>query len=250
MESPTSAVQVKDCSINKPLHIESRDKLVTLLLQTALIIINRMDIIRKQFDVSAERDSKANQEGRTRKTRTVTFRVDSRIVDGLQREADNNGVSLNILVNQLLKRYYDWGKYESKLNMMPVPKVILSSCMDISVDVIREIGTKGIEEYRNKIVRHAAEIAFDAMKDAVLLMKNQYNLWDVLEVLREYMRASGIKADHRIAGRKNIFVIQHEMGENWSLFTQELLKLIFERLAKVRAESKITPNTTVVEVTL
>jgi hypothetical protein len=40
------------------------------------------------------------------------------------------------------------------------------------------------------------------------------------------------------------------MGENWSLFTQELLKLIFERLAKVRAESKITPNTTVVEVTL
>jgi hypothetical protein len=209
-----------------------------------------MDIIRKQFDVSAERDSKANQEGRTRKTRTVTFRVDSRIVDGLQREADNNGVSLNILVNQLLKRYYDWGKYESKLNMMPVPKVILSSCMDISVDVIREIGTKGIEEYRNKIVRHAAEIAFDAMKDAVLLMKNQYNLWDVLEVLREYMRASGIKADHRIAGRKNVFVIQHEMGENWSLFTQELLKLIFERLAKVRVESKITPNTTVVEVTL
>jgi len=62
----------------------------------------------------------------------VTFRVDSRIVEGLQREADINGVSLNILINQLLKRYYDWGKYESKLNMMSVPKVMLSSCMDIS----------------------------------------------------------------------------------------------------------------------
>jgi hypothetical protein len=209
-----------------------------------------MDSAREELDVSLGQDTKPNYEGRAKKTRTVTFRVDSRIADGLQREADNAGVSLNILVNQLLKRYYDWGKYESKLNMMPVPKVMLSSCMDISVDIVREFDTKGTEEYRYKIVRHAAEIAFDAIKDAVLLMKNQYNLWDVLEVLREYMRASGIKADHRISGRKNIFVIQHEMGENWSLFTQELLKLIFERLAKVRIESRITANTTVVEVTL
>lgn len=209
-----------------------------------------MDSIREELDTSGESNSKVDQGGRAKKTRTVTFRVDSRIVDGLQREADNSGVSLNILVNQLLKRYNDWGKYESKLNMIPVPKVILSSCMDMLVEIVREIDTKRTEEYRNKIVRHAAEIAFDAMKDAVLLMKNQYNLWDVLEVLRQYMKASGIKADHRIAGRKNIFVIQHEMGENLSLFTQDMLKLIFERLAKVKIESKITPNTTVVEVTL
>ncbi|MDQ4018166.1 MAG: hypothetical protein M3129_06450 [Thermoproteota archaeon] len=209
-----------------------------------------MDSIREELDASGESNSKVDQGGRAKKTRTVTFRVDSRIIDGLQREADNNGISLNILVNQLLKRYYDWGKYESKLNMIPVPKVILSSCIDMLVEIVREIDTKRTEEYRNKIVRHAAEIAFDAMIDAILLMKNQYNLWDVLEVLRQYMKASGIKADHRIAGRKNIFVIQHEMGENLSLFTQDILKLIFERLAKVKIESKITPNTTVVEVTL
>jgi len=209
-----------------------------------------MDSTREELDASADYNSKLDQGGRAKRTRTVTFRVDSRIVDGLQREADNNGVSLNILVNQLLKRYNDWGKYESKLNMIPVPKVILSSCMDMLVEIVREIDTEHTEEYRNKIVRHAAEIAFNAMKDAVLLMKNQYNLWDVLEVLRQYMRASGIKADHRIAGRKNIFIIQHEMGENLSLFTQDILKLIFERLAKVKVESKITPNTTVVEVTL
>lgn len=209
-----------------------------------------MDSIREELDASGESNSKVDQGGRAKKTRTVTFRVDSRIVDGLQREADNSGVSLNILVNQLLKRYNDWGKYESKLNMIPVPKVILSSCMDMLVEIVREIDTKRTEEYRNKIVRNAAEVAFDAMKDAVLLMKNQYNLWDVLEVLRQYMKASGIKADHRIAGRKNIFVIQHEMGENLSLFTQDILKLIFERLAKVKIESKITPNTTVVEVNL
>jgi hypothetical protein len=91
-----------------------------------------MNRVREEFDISAESDYKVNQGARARKTRTVTFRVDSRIVEGLQRKADINGVSLNILINQLLKRYYDWGKHESKLNMMSVPKVMLSSCMDIS----------------------------------------------------------------------------------------------------------------------
>jgi hypothetical protein len=40
------------------------------------------------------------------------------------------------------------------------------------------------------------------------------------------------------------------MGEHWSLFAKELLRLIFENLAKVKAEISITPNTTRAEVTL
>jgi hypothetical protein len=89
------------------------------------------------------------------------------------------------------------------------------------------------------------------MKDSVLFMKKQYNLWVVLSVLEEYMKVSGINADHKIEGsRKHVFIIQHELGENWSLFTKELLALIFEKLANVKAEINVTPNTTVAEVVL
>jgi hypothetical protein len=73
----------------------------------------------------------------------------------------------------------------------------------------------------------------------------------VLSVLEEYMKVSGINADHKIEGsRKHVFVINHELGENWSLFTKELLSLIFENLASVKAEISVTPNTTVAEVVL
>jgi uncharacterized protein (UPF0216 family) len=51
-------------------------------------------------------------------------------------------------------------------------------------------------------------------------------------------------------GRKHVFIIQHELGENWSLFTKELQKLVFENLAKVRAEVNVTRNTTIAEVIL
>jgi hypothetical protein len=45
-------------------------------------------------------------------------------------------------------------------------------------------------------------------------------------------------------------VIQHDLGENWSLFTKELFEIIFEKLAKVKIETSITPNTTKAEVIL
>jgi hypothetical protein len=154
-------------------------------------------------------------------------------------------------VNQALKRYEEWDRYESRIGMMPVSKVMLSSLIDKSIKIAKNTGIKDIEPYRDEIIKSAAEIAFSIMKDSVLFMKKQYNLWAVLSVLEQYMKVSGINSDHRIEGeRKHVFIIKHELGENWSLFTKELLKFIFENLAKVKVEVSITPNTTVAEVIL
>lgn len=201
-------------------------------------------------DDYSERMSMEDSQQQPKKTRSVTFRIDSSVVDELQREADGKEVSLNVLVNQILKRYSEWDRYENKLGIIPVPKIMLSSLMDKAVTVAKSRGIKDIEPYRDEIIKKAAEIAFNILKDSVLFMKKDYNLWVVLSVLQDYMKVSGINADHIIQGRKHVFVIQHELGENWSLFTQELLKIIFERLAKVKIETSITPNTTKAEVIL
>jgi hypothetical protein len=140
-----------------------------------------------------------------------------------------------------------------KGGMMPVPRAMLTSLIDKAIDLAKKNGIKeqDIEPLRDQIIKQAAEVAFNLMKDAVLFMKKQYNLWVVLAVLQDYMKVSGINSDHRIEdGGKHVFVIQHELGENWSLFTKELMELIFENLAKVRAEITITANMTVAEVIL
>jgi len=187
----------------------------------------------------------------SRKTRSMTFRIDASVIDELQTESDTREISLNVLVNQVLKRYIEWDRYESKIGMMPVPKLMLSTLIDKAINVAKSSGIKDVERYRDDIIKQAAKIAFDLMKDSVLYMKKQYSLWVVLAVLEEYMKVSGINADHKLEGsRKHVFVIQHELGENWSLFTKELLTLIFENLANVKAEFHVTPNTTVAEVTL
>jgi hypothetical protein len=190
---------------------------------------------------------------KSKKTQSITFRLDSHTIDELQREADQNQISLNVLVNQVLKRYSDWDRYESRIGMMPVPKAMLTSLIDKAIDMAKKNGIKeeDIGPFRDEIIKQAAHVAFDIMKDAVLFMKKQYNLWVVLSVLQEYMKISGINSDHRIeGGRRHVFVIQHELGENWSLFTKELLRLIFENLANIRAEVNVTANMTIAEVIL
>lgn len=185
------------------------------------------------------------------KTRSITFRLDSETVDRLQNEADGHEITLNVLVNQVLKRYNEWDAMEIKLGMMPVPKLLLTTLIDKSISIAKEAGIKDVERYRDEIIKEAAKMAFDLMKDSVLFMKNKYNLWVVLAVLQEYMKVSGIKSDHRMEGSsKHIFVIQHELGENWSLFTKELLNLIFENLANVKAEISVTRNTAIASVIL
>jgi hypothetical protein len=200
--------------------------------------------MQKEIESGSQSDSSA------RKTRSITFRLDSNVIDELQTEADNNETSLNVLVNQILRRYEQWDRYESKIGMMPVPKVMLSALIEKAVEAGKKAGIKNIEQYKEDIIKHAAQIAFGLMKDSVLYMKRQYNLWVLLSVLQEYMKVSGINSDHQIEGRKHVFVIQHDLGENWSLFVKEVLRIIFEDLAKVKAEIRITPNTTVAEVVI
>ena len=133
----------------------------------------------------------------SKKTRSVTFRLDSSVIDELQSEADSREISLNVLVNQVLKRYSEWDRFENKIGMMPVPKIILSSLIDKAISVAKSSGIKDVDRYRDDIIKQAAQLAFGLMKDSVLFMKRQYNLWAVLSVLEEYMKVSGIKADHK-----------------------------------------------------
>jgi uncharacterized protein (UPF0216 family) len=65
------------------------------------------------------------------------------------------------------------------------------------------------------------------------------------------MKVAGIKSDHRLeTERRHVFIVQHELGENWSLFAKELLSKIFIELAQVRAEISTTSNTVKAEINL
>jgi hypothetical protein len=183
-----------------------------------------------------------------KKSRNITFRLDSYIVDELQRDANQNEISLNVLINKILRMYVEWGRYEHKLGLMPVPQNFFSSLIQETIRLAESNGIS-IEPYKEKLIKYSAEVAFSTIKESVILMRKKSDLWSVLSVLQEYMKVSGITSDHRIEeGKKHIFVIQHELGEYWSFFAKELLNLIFYNLANVSAKIHITQKSIIAEV--
>ncbi|HET9806465.1 MAG TPA: hypothetical protein VFP49_06135 [Nitrososphaeraceae archaeon] len=108
----------------------------------------------------------------SQKSKSTTFRLDSFVLGELQRDANQNEISLNGLVNKILKEYIEWGKYERKLGLIPVPKILLSSLIRETM-ILAESNGIPIKAYREKLIKYAAEIAFSNIKDCVIVMKKK-----------------------------------------------------------------------------
>jgi hypothetical protein len=53
--------------------------------------------------------------------------------------------------------------------MMPVPKLMLATLIDETVQVGLNSGISGIDSSRDRILKNAAKITFNLMRDSVLL---------------------------------------------------------------------------------
>lgn len=61
------------------------------------------DVLIDAFTNSAGVRKDESRSDKPKKSQSITFRLDSYTIDELQREADQNQISLNVLVNQALK---------------------------------------------------------------------------------------------------------------------------------------------------
>ncbi|MDH2906896.1 MAG: hypothetical protein PXX83_02235 [Candidatus Nitrosotalea sp.] len=169
-------------------------------------------------------------------TRSISYRLPEYIVNELETEAMQKEVSQNVLVKQILEKYVRWDRFADKIGIIPVPK-----------EILKILGDEMKGDEINKII----DIMIPMIKDWVMFMKGNYDLKRAIEALEDYMRASGMISDHRTEGGTHHFIIQHNLGIKWSLFTEQLLKQIFHQfLPGLAMQCKTTPNTTIASIAL
>ena len=169
-------------------------------------------------------------------TRSITYRLPAKIVEELETEAMKKNISQNVLVKQILEKYVHWDRFGDKIGMIPIPKGILDS-----------LGAEMDGEDINQIIKSVLPL----IKDTVLFMKGKYDLKRCIETLEDYIQASGMKSDHRIEGELHHFIIQHELGINWSFFTEQLLKEIFNSfMPDKNIKFQTTKNTIIATIAL
>ena len=169
-------------------------------------------------------------------TRSITYRLPERLVEELETEAMQKNISQNVLVKQILEKYVDWYRFSEKIGMIPVPKGILQTLGE-------DMDGKEIDEIINVI--------FPMIKETVMFMKGGYDLKRCIETLENYMKASGMKSDHRIEGDLHHFIVQHDLGLKWSVFTEQLLTQVFRSfLPDKDLKFQITDATVILTISL
>ena len=169
-------------------------------------------------------------------TRSITYRLPETLINELDDEARQKKISQNVLVRQILEKYIQWDRYSSKMGMIPVPKEILQTLGG-------NLDGKDIDAIIN--------VLFPVIKNTVMFIKGGFDLERCIETLEEYMRTSGMNSDHRVDGNLHSFIIQHDLGIKWSVFTEQLLTQIFRNFASDKdLKFQTTDSTVILKVVL
>jgi hypothetical protein len=151
-----------------------------------------------------------------KKTSTITLRIDDHVMRFLRDEAEHSGISLNSFINQALKRFVEWDVYESKVGMMPVAKPI----------VIELFNKMSKEETADM----ALNIGKNVVHDIALFMKNKLDLDSFLSWFETRMKCSSIETNHSVENDLHVYMLKHDLGENWSLYHKIVLELMFNEV--------------------
>jgi hypothetical protein len=171
-------------------------------------------------------------------TSTGTFRLDSELLDALKEEAEQKRTSLNTLISQVLRLHMEYHTFASKGGMISMPKSLLMRLME------------RLEE--KEVIQLSEHIAKNDLKDTILMMKSEYTAESVMDFIESWTRVGGYPYRHHVESGDNNnngkperihnFVIQHDMGERWSLYFVELFRFAFEQTGN-KIDFQHTPNT-------
>ena len=81
--------------------------------------------------------------------------------------------------------------------------------------------------------------------DIGLLLKGEFTLLSFLNILENWSRISSFAYKHEVTNEVHNYIIQHDMGSNYSFFVKEIIQYILQEMFKVKLDSTITENTVV-----
>ena len=155
-----------------------------------------------------------------RKSESVSFRIDSKVLKNLRREAEQKDISTNTLVNKLIKDHLNWHSTAAKAGFIFIRRPFVSK-------VIKYLPEQ-------EIISLAEDVA-KTIKDSILLMKNEYSIKSSLDFLESWIKISDYPYRHEETNNgknKHLYVIQHDMGMKVSIYLAALLQFVFDELGQ------------------
>jgi hypothetical protein len=144
---------------------------------------------------------------------TRSFRFESDVLTVLDEEAKRMGISVNALVGIILRRYAEFTRYLSKIDMVVINREVLTSLIDLlGEEEVYEIGVK---------------LGQTVLADTIMFWKKETTEKAVMEYIEKMVcRYSdlGTYDERRMPGGEMAIVIRHRLGKKGSRFLEGYLQ--------------------------
>jgi hypothetical protein len=163
-----------------------------------------------------------------RGTITLSCRLDKTLYDLLQKDSRKGGISLNSLINSVLKKYISWEKYADEIGYIPLARETVRLVFD-------NLDEKAIEAV-------AARVGKTIPREMTLLMFNKIDFDTIISFLEITSSRYGM-VQHNIIGDTHELIVHHGVSKKFSTFLAEVGKVMAEdlsfRFKVLHADSKI-----------
>ena len=150
-----------------------------------------------------------SDETHMRSTEGITFRIPSSSINQLREESKKKQISLNTLVNQIIREHLDWHTFAAPAGLFYIPRPTMSV-------VLSKLTEEELSELAIIIAKRDIDIG--------LLLRGEFTLSSFLNILENWSRISSFAYKHEVTNKVHNFIIQHDMGRNFSFLIKELYR--------------------------
>ncbi len=183
--------------------------------------------------------SRINRFGTRKKTITRTFRIRNEWDNVLQEEAAKQGVSVNVLLNKLLRKYSLYSRWSDRKNDASFPRQTLREILKtVQVESLAEAGTKC-----------GALDAVNIVNSMGLALDYESFVYLVTEHLGGPHFARWFQCFYHTQGNRDIFHLQHDLGPEWSVFLEKYILSFLRSMTDTEATTRVYDYAITLEVT-
>ncbi len=161
---------------------------------------------------------------------TRSFRFETDVLSVLDEEADRMGISVNALVGIILKRYSEFTRYLSKIDMVVVNREILTSLFErLDEDEVYKLGIR---------------LGETVLSDTVIFWKKEMTERAVMEYIEKAICRYGHLGtyDEKQMPDSRTIVVRHRLGRNGSRFLEGYLQAGLKNTLGINATFEVTDS--------
>ncbi|MGI9565974.1 MAG: hypothetical protein ACR2LL_03035 [Nitrosopumilus sp.] len=166
---------------------------------------------------------------KTKKTSTITFRIDEKYEKGLRKEAEEKRISLNTLANQIFGDHVEYDQFMKKFGMVEMSKGSFK-------DLLNSLDEKNI-------ISFAKSIGSTEPKDFILFKWKKLTPDSISEFIKMYFEHCGYgMCDMQTDDSASEVSIHHDFGKKGSIFLKAFLEAIVQSSLQRDSDVIITDN--------